>query len=880
MAGQFLSKLKIFNRDRRGRPRATPDDLSELFRFKYDCFKELLASNSENLNIIADMEEKLQGHQVFGMAYVRSQSARSVFYTLRMVKGLDGLSGHRYPTLFQVLEEINAGIKGELEARREIPVAELVLPYSQIDKTMADWVGGKSANLGEVLNRAGLPIPEGFAITTRAFQLFLERNDLVDEINKHKMDLDPKDPGTMARVSEEIQRSIISAELPGELEEAIRSAYGKLGARVAGSEPRDGGLRVSMRSSAIGEDSEVSYAGQYLSSLNVPEDRLIQTYKFIVASLYTPRAISYRLNKGLRDEDIAMSVACLRMLDSVASGVMYSRHPFDALEDHVIITAVWGLGPYAVGGVITPDLYVVAKGEANPVLHTRVSHKPVQLVSEQNGGLTEIPVPEAQQDQPCLSPEQIRTLAGYALRLEAHFGCPQDMEWALDVDENLYVLQARPLQCRATDGDRLVCPRIPKAREYPVLIETGQVAHPGVGFGPAFHVRTEEDLASFPDGAVLVARHSSPKFVVVMPRAQAIVTDAGSVTGHMASLAREFAVPSILDTKLATSRIPSGTLVTVDAYSGKVYEGQVPELLALQVPRQPHMRDTPVYETLKRVTRWIIPLNLVDPKASSFSPQGCRTLHDIMRFVHEVSYTEMFHISDRVSQETGTGLKLEAPIPLDLRILDLGEGLVNVQEGSRKVAVEQVASIPFRALLRGMMHEGLRHREPRPVELRGFLSVMSEQMFTNPHASERFGERSYAILSDKYVNFSSRVGYHYGVLDSYCGNTVSKNYVTFSFQGGAADDVRRNRRARAIAAILDHLGFSVEVKGDRVTARLQKVDRGTLEEKLDRVGRLLIFTRQMDMLMADEASVGSVIKDFLEGNYRWEASHSPTTNGA
>ena len=157
-----------------------------------------------------------------------------------------------------------------------------------------------------------------------------------------------------------------------------------------------------------------------------------------------------------------------------------------------------------------------------------------------------------------------------------------------------------------------------------------------------------------------------------------------------------------------------------------------------------------------------------------------------------------------------------------------------------------------------------------PIQLAGFFSVMREQMLTNPHASERFGERSFAIVSDKYLNFSSRVGYHYGVLDTYCGDTVNKNYISFSFQGGAADDLRRGRRARAIALILDALGFTVETKSDRVSARLQKCDRATVEEKLDALGRLFIFTRQLDMLMTSESSVESVARCFLEGNYHYD----------
>lgn len=839
------------------RTKPSREDLAELFRFKYSSFKELLGSNAENLDIIADIEEKLQGHQVFGMAYVRSQAARSVFHTLRMIKSLNALSGQRYPTLYQVLEEINSRIKEELGRRKEVPIEEWVLPYSRINKEMVDWVGGKSANLGEVHNSVGLPIPHGFAITTAAYEAFLVHNDLVDEINKRKMELDPQRLDSIAAVSEEIQRLIISSPLPPDLEEAIQEAYMAI--------PK--GRAIAMRSSAIGEDSDLSFAGQYLSFLNVPRDKVIQTYKFIVASLYTPRAMSYRWNKGIRDEDTAMSVACLEMLESVASGVMYSRHPFDPLQDSVIVTAVWGLGPYAVDGKITPDTYSVAR-DGIRILDQRISHKPVQLMANPEGGLLEVSVPDHQQDEPCLAPDQVRQLAGYALALERHFGCPQDIEWALDRDGGLFVLQSRPLRFMAEDAAKGALTVLAAGSD--ILIEGGAVACPGVGSGPAFHVRSEDDLMDFPEGAVLVARDASPKYVVVMNKAHAIVADSGSVTGHMASLAREFGVPSILDTKVATAKIPQGAEITVDAYTGRVYRGRVPELLALQVSRRPHMEGTPVYDTLKGVSRWIIPLHLVDPKSPNFAPRSCASLHDIMRYVHEMSYSEMFQISDIISTRGGGALRLEGPIPLDLHVIDLGDGLTGVPEKARKAKVEQVASIPFRALLKGMLHEELRSTEPRPIHLKGFLSVMSEQMLTNPHASERFGERTYAIISDKYMNFSSRVGYHYGVVDAYCGSTPNKNYITFSFKGGAADDVRRNRRARAIANILESLGFTVEVKGDRVDARFQRYDQPSTEEKLELLGRLLQFTRQMDMLMASEASVSKVTECFLNGKYHLE----------
>lgn len=838
--------------------------MTDLFRFKYSAFRMLLDSNMQLLHVITDIEEKLHGQQVFGMSYVRTQTGKAIFHAIRMVKNLDDLSDHHYPLLFETLEKIDREIQRELGIKKESPPVELILTYDQISKEMVDWVGGKNANLGEIHSRINLPIPEGFAVTMRGFTTFFFHNDLFEKIIARKMDIDPHDPQTITESSEKIQQLIMSAEIPAELDNAITTAYNRMKEKIYRTELKEEPLRVSLRSSATGEDSELSAAGQYLSVLNVTPDRLLSAYKQVVASLYNPQAVAYRLAKGIRDEDIAMSVACLTMVESVASGVIYTRHPFNFLDDNIMITAVWGLGPYAVEGLITPDSYTVDRKDPNHVLRTVVSNKPVQLVNLPEGGLQEIPVKKDLQETSCLSPQQISTLARYALALEEHYKNAQDIEWALDREGRLLLLQSRPLHAQPSETD---IRSLPTVSDYPLLIKDGAVAYPGIGCGPAFQVHSEEDLINFPEGAILVAKQSSPKLVLAMRKARAIVTDVGSVAGHMASVAREFAIPTILDTKVATTAIPTGLEITVDAFSGKVYQGVVSELLSFQKTAESHMHGTPVYQTLRRAADLIVPLTLTNPKAPNFIPESCKTLHDIGRMVHEFSYTEMFRIGDFASGKEGFAVKLDAPIPLDLHIIDLGGGIASDKESHRKIGIEDVLSAPLKAVLKGMMHEGFRNAQPRPVSLRGFASVMMEQMTGPPPTADRFGERSFAIVSDSYLNFSSRVGYHYGALDTYCGSTIDMNYITFSFKGGAADHVRRNRRVRAIGLILKELGFTTEVQGDVVNARIQKYECDRIMEKLDLVGRLLLYTRQMDMLMQDEGYVDALAKNFLSGNY-------------
>ncbi len=859
----LLGKIKSLFQPKR-KTKLSRDDVQAIFRTKYVNFKILLDSNSELLKIISEIEEKLHGETVFGMSFIRSQTLRALFHAGRMIRSFESLSGRSAPKLSTVLDQIHQDIQKEQEIQPASKIPEYILPYDQITKEMTESVGGKNANLGEILNCVHLPIPRGFAITTTAFEGFIQSKDLIEEIRKRKMELDIVAPETIVSVSENIQELLIHADLPEDIETAILDAYHQVfDPDKTPSEP----VLVALRSSAIGEDSEMSFAGQYLTVLNVPKNNIIQEYKRIIASLFTARAISYRQHMGIPFEDAAMSVACLEMVSAIASGVMYSSHPFNVDENDIIIQAVWGLGPYVVDGIITPDSYSLSKSDPPQLLEMETSCKSVKLVSGKQGYLAEESVDVNLRNQPCLTREQAVQLASYAIRLEDHFQCPQDIEWALDTEGQIRILQTRTLRRNQVNTEGRSAPSEPLPG-FSVILEGGSVASPGVGYGPAYHVHSEADLMAFPDGGILIASYSYPQYVLVMQKAQALVTDFGSITGHMASLAREFKVPALLNTKTATTAIGHGEMITVDAYSGRVYQGKVDILLEKRIEKKWFMKDTPVHNLLRKRADLILPLNLIDPKSPRFIPDNCKTIHDIMRYIHEKSYGEVFQISDIASDRGSMSVRLKVALPLDLYVIDLGKGMSEDAFQASTVTVDQITSAPFNALLRGMLRKDLRAMEPRPVELKGLFSVMSQQMLAPPNQRyERFGDKSYAIISDKYLNFSSRVGYHYSILDTYCGQTPTKNYINFQFKGGAADDVRKNRRVRSIEKILGALGFLVESQGDRARARFAKEQPEVIEEKLDYIGRLLLFTRQMDMLMTTEASVNHLAECFLQGNY-------------
>jgi pyruvate,water dikinase len=819
---------------------------------RYAHFQRLLAANNQVLALMADMEEKLSGDYLFDLQYIRATVNHLRQQAASLVADLNGLGSGRYQNLSAALERVTAAVQQILNRRREIPMAPLVISFADLDAGLAEMVGGKNANLGEVRNRVGLPVPPGFAISTYAYKGFLDHNQLTaritDLLGRWRLD----DLDSLAQVSEELKEMVLAAQVPAKLEEAISEAYGRLPA------PGAEAPLVAMRSSAVGEDLTFTFAGQYATYLNVPPAAMVSRYKDIVASLFTPRALFYYKNKGFKEEEMAMGVAVMPMIRARASGVLFTRQPEASEVEAALINAVWGLGKYAVGGVINPDHYLVAYDPPGRVLKETIPAKEVMLVSRPGGGVEEAPVPAAEVAAPCLAPPQIEQLIKWAAILEAHFQKPQDVEWALDQAGQLWLLQSRTLQVPAKKAPERG--PIRTLKQYPVLIDQGTVACRGVGAGPVVLVRRDEDLKRFPPGGVLVARHTSPKYVTVMPQAAAIITDAGSPTGHMALLAREFRLPAILNTGNATQILQPGQMVTVDANYNNVYDGLIPELLEPEEDRRNDLADSPVFQTLQAVVKQIVPLNLINPQdETTFTPESCRTLHDIVRFAHEFSMREMFRLAADEVESAGEVVDLESDLPFKVRILDLGGGLK--RGWGRKVRPQQVVSLPFKAFWKGLTAMRWPQAKPQGVQSLSSVFVKGEAEVAQGEAPWR--DQSYVVLSKNYMNFSIRLGYHLSTVEAYLSEHLNDNYLTFSFRGGGSTPERRERRARLIEEIIDRLHLNYQRKGDLIEARLAKYSLENMGQRLVWLGKLTLYTKQLDMVLFSEGIVDWYIKDFL-----------------
>jgi pyruvate,water dikinase len=869
--------LRRILRGRKRRP-PTPHEVAELrraFQTRYHHFKLLLNANNKALEIMGDMEQTLTGSQPFGMSFVKSASTAASVSVMQIIRNLQALAPGRYSQLNERFKEIQEQINSVLLSKKIPRGSRLVVPLEEVDKDMADEVGSKMANLGEILSHMQLSVPAGFVISSAAYERFMEHNDLQAEIDRLLQATHVEQVDQLHGLSAAVKQLVIRAEVPADLEQAILEGYGRLESQTSK------GVRVSMRSSALGEDiAGTSFAGQYQSQLNVSVENLIQAYKEIVASKYTLQAIQYRFNRGIRDEDVAMCVGCMAMIDAVAGGVMYSSNPVAPQENSVVINSVWGLPKAVVDGSARSDLFVVSREEPLKLLRREIQTKDRKLVCDAEEGLSRIGLAEPQSTSPSLSDDQVLQLAAMALSLEAHYGSPQDIEWAIAPDGTIYILQCRPLTS-VRDAHEWRQRLARRATSEPALLAGGVTASPGAGSGPVFTVRRNADILRFPSGAILVAAQPLPAWASLLGRAGAVVTEQGGITGHLASVAREFGLPALFGVAGALDALRDGMVVTVDADSGRVLEGRVESLLGGREPRPNLMQGSPVYEVLQGVAQHVVPLNLLDPDAPEFKPERCRTFHDITRYAHEKSVEEMFRFGKEQHFPQRASKQLVCNVPMQLWVINLDDGFREEVDG-RFVELSNITSIPMLALWEGMT--AIPWQGPPPLDVRGLLSVMFEATVNpnlSPGSDTSYTDRNYFMISKNFCSLQSRFGFHFSTVETLASERSLENYISFQFMGGAADYQRRHTRAVFIGSILEEQGFRVEVRGDALFARVEGYEEDIMKEKLRVLGYLIIHTRQLDMIMSDGASINScrerIVSDLRRLSRMSESSPSDST---
>jgi len=821
---------------------------------RYRVLRRLLAANSELLELMADLEADLS-HLEPGATQIRQPIIRLLELSLLLAENLNILTGERYKPLYEAHWKIEREVREYLRSFRPLADQRLLIPLHEANTDSIREVGGKAAHLGELRSIMPEMVPPGFVITTAAFRLLLEENSLHGKIRRLLRDLSFITERELFRERTAAIRTLVESNpVPRIVAEAIADGIMQF--------PLPWPSSWAVRSSGVGEDGPMSFAGQFDSFLNVTKDQLQHAYKKVIASRYTDRAVLYRLAAGFTEVNTPMAVLFLPMLEARSAGVLYTRDPRDESADRMMVSSVRGLADEMVKGLAPADFFLIKRS------------LPGEVEEKSPAGISVSPAPAEMdtcdrkhdksdsEDMPSLGKEDLKRLGEIGLRIERHFNRPQDIEWVLTPEGQLMIVQSRPLRVedRRVHEGQSVDTRRP-------LLEGGITIFPGRAVGQAYIADNADALSRIPEGVILIIKRATPEIATALPVIAGLISEHGNPGGHAATLIREFGIPGLFGVKGALDTLKSGHALSLDATRRKVFEGSLWPEVGDRVKAR--IRQARSGETQNLLHERILTLKLVDPYSRSFSADKCRSVHDIIRFSHEKAVAAMFNMGDKaVKQGRRRAFRLDIDIPLDLIVLDLEGAVPPESEGRTLIKPDEIRSVPFQALWRGIRHPGISWAGRRRVSMGGFSSVVASSMTENQASTRRLGERNYMIVTPEYLNLNARLAYHFAMLDAFVSDVPQNNFVNFRFRGGGAGAIRKDLRARFLKEVLLRSNFGVDRRGDLVTAWIRRHSRNESEDALDLLGRLMGCARQLDMLMESEASVQHFAERFFQEDYQ------------
>jgi len=602
-----------------------------------------------------------------------------------------------------------------------------IVSISDLGKNDIDIAGGKGANLGELV-AAGFNVPPGFVLTTAAYDHFMESSKIGDRVKDLLEKVDASSETSLQEASTKIRELFDTVEIPADLKEQILTSHKSM------FKGKKMGL-VAVRSSATAEDlPTASFAGQQDTYLNVesPEELLDKVRK-CWSSLYTPRAIYYRVTKGFEHSKVKLAVVVQKMINSEISGIMFTVDPNSEMP-HIIIEAGYGLGEALVGGKVTPDTYVVDKFH-DKILNKRIAKQNWKLVRGKDGECEKADVPEELRNAQKMTDEQILALGEIGRNIEAHYDRPMDIEWCIE-ERVMYIVQARPVTTLSSNGAKANG----KAQDHGLgqsakILLKGLGASPGVAGGPVRIVSEDMNLEVVKKGDVLVTSMTSPDMVPAMTRAAAIVTDEGGMTCHAAIVARELGIPCIVGASHATELLKDGEKITVDGSMGVVYEGiaapKKEEKAAVSVVASAPVTGTKVYVNLA------IPQKAEEVSKLPVSGVGLMRIEFLFTsYIQEhpcalIEKGESKFLVDKLSDGIAMVAKAFYPRPVILRTSDFKTNEYRDMEGGEKFEPhEENPMIGWRGCSRYVSDS---YREAFKLELKAIKKVREEMGLKNLH---------------------------------------------------------------------------------------------------------------------------------------------------
>ncbi len=869
----------------------------DTLKARYHAFRILLENNGRAL-------ECLSGFDGASGTARRELVEELVSLTGELVDGLDLLSDGAHPGLFDAYGRIAGRVEqlcADTDPAREKDI--LCLSLDGLPPELAGLAGTKAATLAR-LRGYGLPVPPGFVVTATAVARLLAAPGLETQLRR-LLDVAETDPGSLAVTTARIREAILAAPMPADVEQAVRRAWDGLAADLP---PGHGPLLLAARSSGTAEDrAEHSFAGQYATVLGISTpDALLDALREVAASAFGQRALAYRRHMGLPRGEADMAVLCQAMVPARTAGVLFTRDParapgsYLADDERMLVVAVPGLGTLAVDGAAPADVYLPARDPAAVRagdVETRIARKTLRETLAPDGRLLRRSVPPEDAEAPTLSPPELATLVRLARMVEGVEGGPQDIEWAVhEITGAVHLLQARPLRMAGArppsaahqdgmDGAPLLrgaCASPGKAVGRVHLAHRPREFVPPIGNAAKGAGETEGTARDASDHAgaliVLVLPHSIPDAATHLDGYAAILVEAGNPADHLSCVARERAIPMLVGVAGAMA-LAEGAGILVDAGRGAVLE--VPDALwdgMLAATRReaarrrvPHAEEAPDERELRAL---VVPLNLTDAYGPTFNERECRSLHDIVRYVHEKAVLAMFRAGDDVMETAGTLLRrVELGVPFHVLAIDVGGGFRDGTAGGARrrpangpvlpAVPADVASVPFAALCEGLTTPGLAWGPPEGGVPAGLLS----RALLDGRGERPVGSFNYALVSRDYCNLNARVEYHFAMLDALCTDNPRENHIRFRFKGGGTGGARRVRRIAFMREVLAGAGFFTAAVDDLLTATLAGEPAVVVRQRLVLLGRLLGYTRLLDAAMTDNDAPALFARAFLAGRY-------------
>ncbi|SCM74724.1 PEP/pyruvate-binding domain-containing protein [Desulfovibrio sp. 86] len=825
---------------------ASDSEAEHFFALRHHSFKLFLTAWNTFQETMTALEYTLCCDHPFGLYRVRALCTSMATQVFQCVKQLERLDPAPCQALYARFAELQKNVADDVYEPEVCLLGPLVLPLGEdSDLEALSGQGGfplvdpATLRLEEVRRRHPQLAPRGFAITMAGCQHFLQSNDLQSEINRRIQAAGGLAPKHLAKLSRGLGQLVEDTPLPPDLEQEIRAAL----ARLRASSQHES-MRLVLRGrlwppEARGSDDPGLILWGPSVPLDASDEEILHAVQLTLARKQRAQALVYRRARGLTDAGAGVCITCMAVEEGSWGGLAHSCSPVRAHGELVHVYACQGLPQELDYSVLPAD-------------HATVDRQPPHEIVSLAG-------PD---DAPCLvlDADTARDVAALALELEELLGCPVSLSWVRTPQGELRLLLVRPIPLPVDAVD--MPPVLPEVGPN-LRLSGGYTVSPGRVAGPVCVARRWEDARRFPPGGILVVPDDNYRWGALMDRVAGIIAKEGLAGSRLASLAREFGKPAIFGMAGALDTLENGQSITLCSDICQVYADRQESLLPNVPPGRDYMPGSPVYRILQKASARILPLTM-DVDSPEFKAANCQTYHDIARYCHERAVSAMFSLGAEKKYAPQRVKQLRDKVLKQFWVVNLSDGFAVTPSGP-VIDIDQIASVPMRALWRGM--NAYPWQGPPPVDGKGFLSVLFEAT-ANPNLDPAaqtayFSEKNYFMISRDYCSLHSRFGFHFVSVEARLGERTPENYLTFHLRGGAANIERRILRVRFVSEILWEFGFAPTVRNDAVSATLKGMDREEGELLLAIAGYMTIHTRQLDMIMQDAAQVAARREEML-----------------